>query len=146
MRAVGGSVVERGRNDDRERTPSAAPYLDLTTATVLRSQFAAKRDVLDEIADDQWWPVAWMDSPLSSYPPHFHVGAESLYLLHGELEFTDIAAGTTHVLGPLDKLIIPARVTHSVASTRGATYIIGLSKLGPFEGHFIPADDQSTSL
>ena len=84
--------------------------------------------------------MAWMDKPDSSYDSHFHNGDESLYMIDGVLEFTDRAADVTHVLKPGDKLFLPAGVVHSVKSEAGATYILGLSILSPFDEHFIPAE------
>ena len=53
----------------------------------------------------------------------------------------DIAAGVTHHLQPGFKLILPAGVIHSVSTSIGATYLISLSVLTPFEDHFIPAGE-----
>ena len=119
---------------------SAGAHLRSTSATLLRSYFSTRREALDEIANDGWWPVSWVDPPNSSYPAHYHVAAESLYLLDGEMEFTDVRAGIAHTLKPFDKLVIPERVVHSVTSTPGATYLISLKVLGPFDDHFVAAD------
>lgn len=127
------------RDNSCSNACSAELYLKRDSATLLRSYFSSRREVLDEIADDGWWPVAWMDPEKSSYEAHYHQGAESLYLLDGEMEFTDIAAGLSFTLHPFDKLVLPARVVHRVSSVPGATYLIGLSVLVPFDDHFISA-------
>ena len=79
----------------------------------------------------------WIDKPGSSYDAHYHAGDEALYMLDGTLEFTDRDAGATHVLRPGDKLSLPAGVVHSVKSEQGATYLLSLSVLTPFDDHFI---------
>jgi mannose-6-phosphate isomerase-like protein (cupin superfamily) len=131
---------ERDQGNGIAQACSAEPYLRRGHATLFRSYFTDRRTAIEEIADDGWWPVAWMDPANSSYPAHHHKNAESLYLLDGEMELTDIAADVTFTLKPFDKLILPARLVHRVASTPGTTYLIGLSVLEPFDDHFIVDD------
>ena len=114
--------------------------MNKATATVHPAYFSAREEAIQEIARMGWWPMAWMDKPGSSYASHFHVGDESLYMIDGVLELTDEAAGITHVLKAGDKLDLPARVVHSVKSETGATYLLGLSILSPFDEHFIPVE------
>ena len=125
--------------DEVTQACSAAPFLDQGCASVIPSYFSTRNEAMREIAADGWWPMAWIDKPGASYPAHFHEGAEALYMIDGDLEFTDLAAGVTHSLKAGDKLILPARVVHSVLSRTGATYLLGLSILVPFEDHFIAA-------
>ena len=114
--------------------------MSMATATVYPAYFSTREEAILEICKHGWWPMAWMDKPAASYQAHFHVGDESLYMIDGVLEFTDQAAGITHVLRSGDKLLLPARVVHSVRSKTGATYILGLSVLSPFDEHFIPVE------
>jgi Cupin domain len=119
---------------------SCAPYLGLSEAICLSGYFRTRDDVMQEILTDGWWPMAWIDKPGSSYGDHYHLGAEALYLLDGGLDFTDLAANKTFHLRPGDKLVLPARVQHRVSSRAGATYLLSLSVLVPFDGHFIPVE------
>ena len=125
------------------RSCSSIAFLDRSYASVIPAHFSTRGEAIREIAEDGWWPMAWIDKPGASYPAHFHNGAEALYMIDGDLEFTDLAAGVTHSLRPGDKLILPARVVHSVLSRNGATYLLGLSVLVLFEDHFIPASQAS---
>lgn len=122
---------------------SCAPFLDSTEATFLPGYFQTRAQAMQEILDDGWWPMAWIDKPGSSYADHYHVGAEALYLLDGQLDFADLAANTTWRLRPGDKLVLPALLEHRVSSLGGATYLISLSVLVPFDDHFIPVERQS---
>ncbi len=124
-------------------TVSCAPFLDSSEATVLSGYFQGRAQAMQEILTDGWWPMAWIDKPGSSYADHYHVGAEALYLLDGQLDFTDLAANTTWRLRPGDKLVLPARLEHRVSSLGGATYLISLSVLVPFDDHFIPVEQPS---
>lgn len=126
-----------------EDTVSCAPFLDSREATVLPGYFQTRAQVMQEILTDGWWPMAWIDKPGSSYADHYHAGAEALYLLDGQLDFTDLSASTTWRLRPGDKLVLPARLEHRVSSLGGATYLISLSVLVPFEDHFIPVGQSS---
>ena len=132
-------LLKKQTTEEANQACSAAPFLDQSRATVIPSYFSTRNEAMREIGADGWWPMAWIDKPGASYPAHFHKGAEALYMIDGDLEFTDLAAGATHSLKAGDKLILPARVVHSVLSRTGATYLLGLSVLVPFEDHFIAA-------
>ena len=100
--------------------------------------FRTREDAITEIMKDGFWPVSWIDRPGASYEPHCHRDEETLYLIEGSLEFTDLVVGKTYHLTAGDKLLLPARASHSVQTRDGATYIMGIRTLVAFDDHFLP--------
>ncbi|MGK5089159.1 cupin domain-containing protein [Bdellovibrionota bacterium FG-2] len=72
----------------------------------------------------------WHDVPGSAYPRHIHETDDCFWVITGEVLFT--IADTQYKFKGGDHLYIPARIPHSseVASTAGATYLVG-EKIGP---------------
>jgi quercetin dioxygenase-like cupin family protein len=66
----------------------------------------------------------WTDHPGAHYTAHAHDHDESIWLVSGELTFS--AEGRMLRLGPGDRLMLPARTTHTAdAGPDGATYLVG---------------------
>lgn len=90
---------------------------------VTRHHFRDERDAIREIADAGWRHVSWRDGPGDAYPPHTHDVDQRLYVVDGSLELD--AEGQTVVLGPGDRLALPAFTVHAArAQASGATYLI----------------------
>jgi len=102
--------------------------------------FEGKAQAIAEILKDGYWPVSWIDKPGADYEAHRHRDEETLYVVAGALDFTDTKSGETHHLKPGDKLFLPAGLTHSARSDEGATYIMGIRTLMPFDDHFLPPE------
>jgi quercetin dioxygenase-like cupin family protein len=81
-----------------------------------------------------------VDKPGSSYAPHRHRDDETLYIVAGSMEFTDLSAGKTHHLVAGDKLMLPARVPHAAHTTEGTTYIMGIRTLVALDEHVLPIE------
>jgi quercetin dioxygenase-like cupin family protein len=107
---------------------------------ILAGHFAGKEQALAEITSDGYWPISWIDKPGAIYEPHRHCDDETLYVVDGSIDFTDLTTGATHHLGPGDKLFLPARLPHSASSKDGATYIMGIRTLVAFEDHVLPLE------
>lgn len=105
---------------------------------IVSGHFEGKEQAIAEILKDGYWPISWIDKPGASYEPHRHRDEETLYLVAGGMEFTDLKTGGTHNLKPGDKLFLPAGAPHRAGSQEGATYIMGIRTLVPFEDHILP--------
>jgi quercetin dioxygenase-like cupin family protein len=106
--------------------------------SIVSSHFRSREQALEEIIRDGYWPISWIDKPGAVYEPHRHRDDETLYVVDGSIDFTDLTSGTTHHLIAGDKLFLPARLPHSASSQEGATYIMGIRTLVAFEDHVLP--------
>jgi cupin superfamily acireductone dioxygenase involved in methionine salvage len=75
-----------------------------------------------------------------STSPHLHRDDETLYIVDGALDFRETETGATYHLTAGDKLVLPARLPHSASSREGATYIMGIRTLVPFDEHLLPIE------
>ncbi len=105
---------------------------------IVAGHFQGKEQAIAEIMEDGYWPVSWIDKPGVSYEPHRHRDRETLYLVAGSLDFTDLETGRTYRLKPGDKLLLPAHAPHSAHTHEGATYIMGIRTLVAFDEHSLP--------
>lgn len=112
----------------------------MTQIRVLPAHFQQKEEAIAEIMNDGYWPISWVDKPGCSYAPHRHCDDETLYVVAGSMEFTDLNAGKTYHLEPGDKLMLPARTPHAAHTTEGATYIMGIRTLVAFDDHVLPIE------
>jgi len=65
----------------------------------------------------------WEDRPDAAYPPHAHASIEHRWLVSGALRVT-FANREAHLLGPGDRLRVPAGTTHwAQAGPAGARYV-----------------------
>lgn len=102
--------------------------------------FHTKEEAIAEIMRDGYWPISWIDKPGSELGPHIHRDHETLYIVDGSLDFTEVESGETHHLTAGDKLVLPARLPHSARTSDGATYIMGIRTLVPFDEHILPVE------
>lgn len=105
---------------------------------VFYGHFRTKEEAIAEILRDGYWPISWIDKPGSELGPHIHRDHETLYIVHGSLDFTETDTGETHHLKAGDKLVLPPRFPHSARTTEGSTYIMGIRTLVPFDEHILP--------
>ena len=76
------------------------------------------------LAEEGFDASVWSDPPGQDYPPHHHDHDESLWMVRGSMRFG--IGGRDHVLGPGDRLMLPAGTVHAaLAGPEGATYLIG---------------------
>jgi quercetin dioxygenase-like cupin family protein len=69
-------------------------------------------------------PTRWTDAPGATYAPHAHDHDESLWCLHGSIDF--VISGATYSLTAGDRLQLPAGTVHAAkAGPGGATYLVG---------------------
>jgi quercetin dioxygenase-like cupin family protein len=93
---------------------------------VFPRHFRRKEQAISEIIEEGYRPVPWTDEPGASYEPHRHAEDETLYIVSGSMDFTDLETGRTHHLEPGDKLVLPAETRHSARTREGASYIMGI--------------------
>jgi hypothetical protein len=85
------------------------------------------------ICDQGFWPYYIEHPPDKAVRMHYHQTDETLYLLKGEMTFTN-RAGNRFILRPGNKLFIPEGALHSVViGHEGAAYIMGLMERIPLE-------------
>ena len=113
----------------------------MSKVEIIREHFRTREDAIAEIASDGLWPISWVDKPGAEYSPHCHRDRETIYVVEGSLEFTDVGSRETHVLRAGDKLLLPARLTHSARSDEGAVYIMGIRTLVALEDHVLPPEE-----
>ena len=65
----------------------------MTDVRVLPAHFHQKEEAIAEIMNDGYWPISWVDKPGCSYAPHRHRDDETLYIVAGSMEFSDLNAG-----------------------------------------------------
>ena len=107
---------------------------------IVAGHFQGKEQAIAEIMKDGYWPISWIDKPGADYEPHRHRDEETLYLVAGAMDFTDMKTGETHHLKPGDKLFLPAGAPHSARTQEGATYIMGIRTLVAFDDHSLPPE------
>ena len=100
----------------------------------------SKEQAIAEIMQDGYWPVSWIDKAGTEYGPHLHRDDETLYIVEGSMDFTEIETGETYHLQSGDKLFLPARIPHSASTKVGATYIMGIRTLVSFDEHILPVN------
>jgi hypothetical protein len=105
---------------------------------VFPRHFRTKEDAIAEVLRDGSWPVSWIDKPGPELGPHLHRDDETLSIVEGSLDFLETETGVTHHLAAGDKLVLPARLPHSARTSGGATYIMGIRTLVPFDEHILP--------
>ena len=100
----------------------------------------SKEQAIAEIMQDGYWPVSWIDKAGTEYGPHLHRDDETLYIIEGSMDFTEIESGETYHLHSGDKLFLPARIPHSASTKEGTTYIMGIRTLVSFDEHILPVN------
>jgi quercetin dioxygenase-like cupin family protein len=71
----------------------------------------------------------WRDEPNTSYPVHTHPHREVRVVLAGTM--TVVAQGVTHMLGPGDRIDLPAEQTHSATVGPGGVHYLAASAKEP---------------
>jgi quercetin dioxygenase-like cupin family protein len=100
--------------------------------------FRTKEEAIAEIMRDGYWPISWIGKPGNELGPHLHRDHETLYVVDGSLDFTEVETAETHHLKAGDKLVLPAWLPHSARTDEGATFM-GIRTLVPFGEHILPA-------
>ena len=98
----------------------------MASVCIFPRHFQGQEQAVAEIIKEGYRPVSWTDEPNASYEPHRHEDDETLYILAGSMDFTDLETGKTHHLEPGDKLFLPANTLHSANTREGTTYIMGI--------------------
>ena len=93
---------------------------------VFAGHFRKEEQAIAEILEEGYRPVPWTDRPGVSYEPHRHEDDETLYIVSGSMDFTDLETGKTHELQSGDKLFLPANTLHSARTQKGVSYIMGV--------------------
>ena len=62
---------------------------------------------------------------------HWHQFHAELYVLDGDLLFTDVATDTKHSCGPGSHIVVPPRSLHAERSLNGYRIVLGTSVLPP---------------
>ena len=83
-----------------------------------------ERDLKRRLVEEGFQVVRWRDDPGARYAAHAHDHDESLWVIEGEIVFG--IDGTDYVLGPGDRLMLPATTVHTArVGSDGAVYLIG---------------------
>ena len=83
-----------------------------------------EESVRRRLEEDGFSAFCWTDPPCAHYDEHVHDRDESIWLVAGQMRFG--AGGRELVLGPGDRLMLPAGTRHTAdAGGDGATYVIG---------------------
>ena len=83
-----------------------------------------RQALIDELRAEGLDVTEWFDDPHASYPEHSHAGREVRVVLEGAM--TILVAGTSHELGPGDRLDLePGRAHSAVVGPEGCTYLAG---------------------
>jgi uncharacterized cupin superfamily protein len=86
-----------------------------------------------EISEKGLWPYSLHAAAGSTYPYHHHETDETLYVIEGELVFTEEQADRQYAVRAGDKMVIPARHGHTVRAVTKSKYIMGLKDFIPIE-------------
>jgi len=87
------------------------------------------RSKLEEsLLEDGFDPFAWVDEPGKRYEPHVHSHDETIWILHGAMQFK--VGSQTFDLGPGDRLTLPRGSQHEAkAGPQGCEYLVGQKRV-----------------
>jgi quercetin dioxygenase-like cupin family protein len=95
--------------------------------TIESSFFQNRDEVLEDIRKHGNWPTTFVSGPSEGLPLHWHDDEVHGYVMEGRTSFVDGATGKETLVGPGDKVIVPARCVHAEGAVADrVVYIIAL--------------------
>jgi hypothetical protein len=92
-----------------------------------------RQRVVTEIAENGLWPYSLHAPAGSTYPYHHHDTDETIYVIEGELLFTEEQTARPHTIKTGEKMIVDAACGHTTRALSDTTYIMGLKDFIPLQ-------------